>query len=252
MTRMPIEDTREPRDVATVITHPHNGPPGIGNGGIVCGLLAEHCGDAFEAELRQPAPIGRPLQIVETGSSEIRLQDGDVTIAIARPRPLEIVVPPAPSEQEAEQARRQGLSAQHPFPGCFVCGPGRRDGDGLRVICGPVEGRPGLVASTWRPHAHFADATGEHVDARFVWAALDCPGGLAALAGRGDPILLARFRGRLLGRPRIGERCSIMGWAIEHDGRKHRAGTALSGHDGRLLGVAESLWIEPRRESNAA
>jgi len=235
-----------------VIAPRHNGPPGIGNGGIVCGLLAEHCGDAFEAELRLPAPIGRPLRLERDESGDVHLQDGDATIAVARPSELAIEVPAGVSPAEAERAHNRAVAAEHPFPDCFVCGPRRAEGDGLRAICGPVEHRPGLVAAPWRPHARFADASGERVAARFVWSALDCPGGLAALDGRSAPILLARFRGHLHERPRVGERCQLLGWQLTQDGRKHRVGTALRGADGRLLGAAEALWIEPRQNRNAA
>lgn len=245
-------ETRHPTRDRIVIAPHHNGPPGIGNGGIVCGLLAEHCGDVFEAELRRPAPIGRPLRVVRQAEGDVELLDGDATIAVARASELALDVPPAVGAADAERAHRRALAADHPFPDCFVCGPRRAEGDGLRVICGQLEDRPDVVAAPWRPHPRFADATGERVAARFVWSALDCPGGLAALAGRNAPILLARFRGQLLERPRIGEPCQLMGWTLSHDGRKHRVGTALRGEGGRLLGAAEALWIEPRQHLNAA
>jgi hypothetical protein len=248
MLRIPHDHSLRP----IVIPHQHNGPPGVGNGGIVYGLFADYFDGAFEVELRRPAPLGRPLRLVWPDAAEIHLKEGDATIAIARAAELAIDVPAAPTRREALRAHERALAADHPFPDCFVCGPRRLDGDGLRALCGPLEGRPELMAAPWRPHARFADETGEHVAARFVWAALDCPGGLAALAGRCDPILLARFRGRLDERPRIGEDCLLMGWSIEAAGRKHRVGTALHGADGRLLGAAEALWIEPRRERSAA
>ena len=127
-----------------------------------------------------------------------------------------------------------------------------REGHGLRVITGPVETRPGLVAAPWRPHAQFADDGGELVATRFVWAALDCPGGIAALEGDPRPILLARFRGRIDRRPRVGERCRTIGWAISHDGRKHLAGAAIIDEAGGVLGRAESLWIEPRSDAHGS
>lgn len=240
-----------PLITTTTIDARFNGPPHVGNGGIVCALIAEHCGDAFEAELRLPAPIERPLQIEADPSGEVELRDGDAVIACGRPADLELAVPTPPTPREAECAHHEALLAPHPYPDCFVCGPARARGDGLRIVPGPIPGRTDLVASPWVPDASLADAndTGNGngtVAARFTWASLDCPGGIAAASGRSGPILLARFRGRIERRPRVGERCTLIGWVIERDGRKHRAGTALFDEEARVLGRSEQLWIEPR------
>ncbi len=223
-----------------------NGPPGMGNGGIVCALLAEHCEGAFEAELRAPAPLEQPLTIDRGVDGEISLRDGDRLIACARERRLELDVPEPPSWRDAERAHASRVDAAHPFPHCFVCGPARAAGDGLRVIAGPIEGRDGLVATPWRPDASFVDETTGVVAERFVIAALDCPGGIAALRGRQSPILLARFHGHVARAPVADERCMLMGWPIRSEGRKHVAGSALLDEAGRVLGRAEALWIEPR------
>ncbi len=239
------------RDYETTRIDPRfNGPPGIGNGGIVCALLAEHCGDTFEAELRLPAPLDRALQIERSDGGNVELREGESLIARARAcGELELDVPPTPSWREAEDAHLHALRAPHPFPHCFVCGPKRGAGEGLRVIGSPVPDRGGLVATLWRPHAAFVDRSTGLVDARFVWAALDCPGGIAALGGRCVPILLARLRGRIERCPRAGERCMLIGWPLEQTGRKHVTGTALIDADGAVLGRAEALWIEARSDS---
>lgn len=229
----------------------YNGPPGIGNGGIVCAALAGACGDAFEVELRRPAPLEHDLDVVATDRGDFDLMDGDHVIARGRPAEVLIDVPLPPSQAAAERAHAAALRNSHPFPHCFVCGPARADGDGLRIVPGPVEGRPGLVASPWRPHAIFEAEGSGLVDGRFVFAALDCPSGIAALEGRPRPILLARFRATLHRHPAIGEACLCIGWPISHEGRKHLAGSALIGADGGMLGRSESLWIEPRPEVGA-
>jgi hypothetical protein len=64
------------------------------------------------------------------------------------------------------------------FPGCFVCGPARGPGDGLRILPGPVAGR-GLWAAPWTPEETVAGAS-DRVRPEVVWAALDCPSGIAA------------------------------------------------------------------------
>lgn len=235
------------RALSTVrITSQFEGPPGIGNGGIVCAALAESCGDAFEVTLRRPAPLERDLDLVPDDEGGFELLEGATVVARGRAIEFDLDVPPPPSRAAAEAAHAEAKQSPHPFPRCFVCGPARGEGDGLRVLTAPVPGRPGMVAGPWRPDPAFGTSDSRLVDRRFVWAALDCPGGIAALEGRPSPILLARIRGRLHRRPAVGERCLALGWAIEHDGRKHVSGSALIGADGGVLGCAESLWIEPR------
>ena len=102
-----------------------------------------------------------------------------------------------------------------------------------------------MVASPWVPDASLC-SDGERVDAPFLWSALDCPGAIVAMDGRPRPILLARITAELAGPVRRGERCVVVGWRIDRSGRKHTSGTALYGEDGRLRGVSEQLWIEPR------
>ena len=80
-----------------------------------------------------------------------------------------------------------------------------------------------------------------------MWAAIDCPGAYALRGeGRGEP-LLARITARVDRVPREGEPCVVVGWALDEDGRKRHAGTALYGADGRPVAVSRQLWIEPRR-----
>jgi len=232
------------------------GPPGTGNGGYVSGLLAERLSGpggrrAVEVTLRLPTPVGTPL--VARGEPDGSLQlvgDGDV-LAVARAVPA-LAAPEWATGAAPDFARARAASArasdEHPFPHCFVCGPARRPGDGLRIHVGPLEtdarGRT-RMAAPWVPDPSLADATGR-VRSRFLWAALDCPGGIAALAGRACPILLARMAAEMRGPVAIGERCVLTAWPIEREGRKHTMGTALYGEDGTLRGHSRQLWIEPR------
>jgi hypothetical protein len=59
-------------------------------------------------------------------------------------------------------------------------------------------------------------------------------------------MLLAQFTVRTERLARVGERCTVIGWSIGSNGRKHEAGTALFGADGELCGRAWAMWIEPR------
>ena len=84
----------------------------------------------------------------------------------------------------------------------------RPPGDGLRIFPGPVAGL-GLWAAPWTPDPSVAGANGK-VRPEVVWAALDCPSGIAAAEaaglGAGDAgwdtaILLGRMTVRLAARP---------------------------------------------------
>jgi len=41
-----------------------------------------------------------------------------------------------------------------------------------------------------------------------------------------------------------GEACTVIGWKIAADGRKHLAGTAIFDEDGELCARARATWIE--------
>jgi hypothetical protein len=223
------------------------GPPGAGNGGYVAGLVARPLGECAEVTLRRPTPLDTPLAlrpdsdgwILETEALREPLASGRAVDSVL-PR---LAVPSAPRFALALAA--SGRLPAHPFPHCFVCGPQRGAGDGLRIFPGPLPGRSDLVAAPWIPDTSLC-ADGEHVDARFVWSALDCPGALVAMAQEPRPMLLARMTAELRGSVRKGERCVVVGWRIAREGRKHKSGTALYGADGRLRGASEQLWIEPR------
>lgn len=216
-----------------------NGPPGSGNGGYTSGLIAAHIGDAAVVTLRRPPPLDQPMQVRADGDGIIVVH-GDTLIAEAAPSASIFDVPdPVPFDQAAAVSAPADV---HPFPGCFVCGPLRAAGDGLRIFAGAVPGTR-IVAAPWIPDAGCAGADGD-VASEFVWAALDCPGGFV---GDRDFGVLGRLDARVYARPRIGERCVLAAWQDgERTERKWIAGTALYGEDGSLLGAARSTWIIPR------
>lgn len=211
-----------------------NGPTGSANGGYTCGLVAELLGGEAEVTLRSPPPLDRPLE-VERADDRLRVRDGERVVAEAVPNQLELEIPPAPSFEEAEEASAQYPGfAEHAFPTCFVCGPEREPGDGLRIFAGPLG--DGRVASPWLPN---------EVEPKIVWAALDCPGAIAVgFPDRGET-LLGRFAVRIDDLPEVAERCVVVGWPLGEEGRKLYAGTALYGEGGRPLARARATWIEP-------
>lgn len=211
-----------------------NGPEGSGNGGYTCGLIAGLFGGAVEVTLRRPPPLDRPLD-VEREDERLLVRDGDALVAEAAPASVHVDVPDSPSYDEAERASKQypGFK-EHAFPTCFVCGPEREPGDGLRIFGGPLG--DGRVASPWTP---------TEVTPEVVWAALDCPGAIAVgYPDRGET-LLGRFAVEIDELPRVGERCVVVGWPLGEEGRKLYAGTALFGEDGRQLASARATWILP-------
>jgi hypothetical protein len=225
------------------IGHRFRGPPTSGNGGYACGLLAGFVdAPAVEVTLRLPPPLARPLA-VELEEGRVLLLDRDALVAEAVAAELTEDVPPPVGWQEAsEAAERYPVPAEHPFPECFVCGPARPEGDGLRVFAGPVDGRDGIVAAPWRA---------VDVEPAVVWAVIDCPGAFAAGAvPRGS--VLGRMTAAVHRLPVEGEECVSAGWPVGEDGRKLFAGTALYGADGELLAASRQTWIAPREPASAA
>jgi hypothetical protein len=222
----------------------YRGPPGTANGGYTCGSVAQHIdGPAAEVSLRRPAPLDRPLAI-ERDDGRVLLLDGDTLIAEGNASDLDAVPPPLPTLDEARAAAERYARADvHPFPECFVCGPARHPPESLRLLLGPVEGREELFATAWTPDRSLGDAGGA-VPPLIVWAALDCPTFSPVPLGR--TAVLARLRARLEAPVEAGQPHIVSAWGIEHEGRKHLGGAAITTDDGRLCGISEGLWIELR------
>jgi hypothetical protein len=220
-----------------VIERRYRGPEASGNGGYTCGVVAALLEGDAEVTLRVPPPLERPLR-VERADGSVRVLDGETLVAEARELPLELDPPePVAFADAAARSAAAGDDPNHPFPSCFVCGPGREAGDALQLR--PVPAGDGRVAASWKPSADLAGRR------ELVWAALDCPGAFAI-----DPHLergvsvLGRLHARVLDTPRAGEECVVVGWPLEgSEGRKQLAGTAVFGEGGRLLGLARAVWI---------
>ena len=229
------------------IARGYNGPADSGNGGYVCGLLAMRLGGPVSVSLRMPPPLETPLPVSRDGDQVLlKLEDGTL-VAQAEPAQIDMEVPPCPSYNEvvAAQPSYAGF-VFHGLPTCFVCGPARKEGDGLRIFASPIKGKE-IVAASWTPDNRLA-ADGIVAD-EFVWAALDCPGYFAvinALGSKGEKILTGRMTTSLEKPVRAGEPYVVMGWQIRSDGRKHWAGTAVFTADGEIAARAEALWIKPR------
>jgi hypothetical protein len=216
------------------------GPAASANGGYTCGVVGSLVGEPAEVTLRRPPPLARPLRF-----DEGRLWDAGDVVAEGAVTVVDLE-PPAPvafATAEAAADRYPGFE-QHAFPTCFVCGPEREPGDGLRIFASPVPGRD-VVAAPWIPAGDLAGDDGR-VRHEFVWAALDCPGAFAVgFEGRGE-IVLGRLAARIDRVPSPGERLVVVGWPLGEDGRKLYAGTALYGERGDPIGFARATWILPK------
>ncbi|WP_229403037.1 hypothetical protein [Micromonospora okii] len=212
-----------------IIESRFHGPPGSGNGGWSAGLFAAGSGapGPVEVTLRRPPPLETPLTLTD---GEVRDPQGLVVAQVRPTGDLGAAVPPVglPAARAASAAY-PGL-VDHPFPGCYVCGPDRVDG--LRIFPGPLP--DGRTAAPFTAPAGVGTAT--------VWAALDCPGGWAVI-GPGRPYVLGRIAVAVDALPAPGDECVVTGVADGVEGRKARVRTALYGPDGRLLGRADATWI---------
>jgi hypothetical protein len=197
------------------------GPANSSNGGYFAGLVATLASDTLAVRLLKPPPLEVELEVVARGEGAFEVRHGDAVIGEAKHSQLkELELPTPVSYFEAVEASRRytGFTA-HRFPTCFVCGTQRPRGDGLRLFAGSIPERS-VVAAPWIPDS-----------------SLD----------RGDgKMLLAEFTVHLDRVVHVDESCTVVGWRMSDDGRKHEAGTAIFDEDGEVCGRARALWIEPR------
>ena len=234
---------------ATVtIARRFNGPPDFGHGGYSCGVVAGQL-DARVAtvSLRRPPPLDTPLSVRAGEDGSVAVLDGEHVVGEGAPASLSLDVPAPVGVEAARAARaRNRWMDRHPFPTCFGCGTERDRAEGIATLLGPVEGRDDVVADTWVPQAEFADGDG-HVTPLFVWAALDCPTGAAAIPPDSGPHVLARLTADPGIAPvRAGEEHVVMAWLRGREGRKSTGAAALLTADGEVCAVAEGLWIALR------
>jgi hypothetical protein len=227
------------------------GPPDSGNGGYTCGVVAGEIDGPAEVTLRLPPPLETQLRVERTRDGGVRVLDGDALVAegAGRNEDLGIRVPEPVGIDEAEAAGERAWFTlhpeEHPFPTCFVCGPRRERGDGLRILVGPLEGRP-ASADGWTPAQDLAGPDGI-VRPQFVWAALDCSSGIGSFGedlGGDNPFVLGRLAVSIRGPVRAGEPHAVLGWRVGRDGRKLAAGSAIYSADGELVGLARATWIQ--------
>jgi hypothetical protein len=241
-----------------------NGPPGSGNGGWCAGTFAAAAGarvggPGYQVTLRVPPPLETPLS---WSDGVVRAPDGTLVaevLPVARdpnddgpnddgPNDdgpngdgpngdgpddgVGPVVPAAAYLDAVGAAAAYPGFVDHPFPGCYVCGPDRAEGDGLRIFPGRLA--DGRTAAPWTVPPDVTAAT--------MWAALDCPGGWAVL-GAGRPYLLGRIAAAVAVLPEPGAACVVVGACSAARGRKAQVRSTVYGPRGRPLATARATWI---------
>lgn len=229
-----------------VIKQRFRGPPGSGNGGYSCAMIGRYIDGPAAVRLHTPPPLDATMDVRENGG-QVELYHKDELVASGRPTQVEFDVPKPPGFAQAQSAsdRYRGF-VSHFYPGCFVCGPEREHGDGLRIFAGPVEkgtGPDGMVAAAWVPDETLRDSTG-FVAPEYIWAALDCPGAYAFPEPVNGALLLGELAVSIFKPVSVGEHCVLTGWEISRQGRKHYTGTALFGESGSCCAVAYATWFE--------
>lgn len=226
------------------------GPPASGNGGYTCGLVAKPLKATVEVRLHAPPPLDTPMALsINDNSAELKW-DGKL-VATATPAKWHMDVPALPGIEQAAQAERNYSGfVHHNLPTCFVCGPDRAAGDGLRIFAGQMAGDKGLFASTWKVDASLENVAGQ-IHPEFIWAALDCPGYFAVQKHAGFA-LLGAFSAQIERPVAVGETLVAVGWALASEGRKHRAGTALFDGDKTLVAKAMATWVSVPKEAYVA
>lgn len=227
------------------ISRRFRGPERSANGGYTAGLIGTTLAGSDETvpqvTLRMPPPLETDLDLIADEGRALLRASEDAVVAEGVPVSSDVLADCVVDsigydEARAAEAAYRGLR-NHPFPGCFVCGP--ENEDGLRLRPGLLEN--GQTACTWVPAADLA-SDGDLVAPVHLWAALDCPGGWSIdLDGR--PSVLGRMTACVDAQPQVGEPCVLMGRKLGESGRKTFAATTLYDSDGRILARARHTWI---------
>jgi hypothetical protein len=216
-----------------IIEKRYNGPEGSGNGGWTAGTVGSLIDGSAVVTLRVPPPLEVPYAIERRdGNIQVYGLDG-VLLATAAPADVacEPIEPIPFADAETASLSYPGLIS-HPFPTCFVCGPERAPGDGLRLFTGRLDS--GDTATPW--------VVPDDISTPMVWAALDCPGGWS-VGIEERPYLLGRITTHVDRVPRPGDRCVVMGRLLGIEGRKAEVAAVLTGPDGSAFAWSRATWI---------
>jgi hypothetical protein len=220
-----------------------NGPARSGHGGVSGGRFAAVV-DSRAASVRfeSPVPLGEPMEATRIGDTAwVVGPDGPVAIVQALTAPLHTVHLgrlAAPQVAKAEMAWLDCRHGEHIAPTCFACGNERVTDGGLNLRPGPVE-HSSLFATSWSPQLS------SDVPDWMVWAALDCPTGIPAMArvGLDQAVVTAQLSVEIRDRVRGDGDYQLVSRRTGGEGRKHTTEAALVDEAGHSVAVATAVWI---------
>ena len=99
----------------------------------------------------------KALSLAEAAEPELAADEVLIDVHAASVSYMDYLMIPIVNFSETQDAVRRSPYDQdrHPLPMCFVCGPARVHGDGLRIIPGALPPRPdyktGTFAAPWVP-----------------------------------------------------------------------------------------------------
>ena len=221
----------------------HNGPARSGHGGVAGGRFAALV-DSARATVRfvAPIPLGEPMESVRVADGVTVVgPTGPVATVQALSAPLRTGHFGRLTRNDVAVAEDRWLDRRggdHVAPTCFACGPMRTDTIGLGLRPGPVP-ESSLFATAWRP-----EIAGDVPD-WMVWAALDCPTGIPALAevDVDQAVVTAQLSVDIRGPVRGDGDYQLVSRRTGGEGRKHVTEAALVDAQGRSVAVATALWV---------
>jgi len=235
--------TTTPQYSLITIDPTFNGPANSGHGGVSGGRFAGLV-DSKAASVRfeRPIPLDEPMEATRVGDTAwVVGHGGPVASVQALSNPLRIADVGRLAKAEVERAEATWLDCRagdHIAPTCFACGHQRVDSSGLNLRPGPVE-TSSLFATAWTP-----GWSGDVPD-WMVWAALDCPSGIPAMAtvGLEQAVVTAQLSVEIRDRVRGDGDYQLVSRRLSGQGRKHTTEAALIDERGRAVAVATALWI---------
>ncbi|HNJ34224.1 MAG TPA: hypothetical protein PK881_08260 [Leptospiraceae bacterium] len=246
-------------NAVTRIASRYSGPPRTGNGGYVCGVcaglaysqLGEQKQDSFTFEVRYKSPVPVDLDVSLLSKDNLCVLesiDGKTTYAEGQSsKPVSTVLPAVVTLEQARYATLQSIpEKEHAFPDCYVCGPARKVGDGLRILPGPVAEHSGMAAAVWNVLPDAMSSSGD-LSVPILWAALDCPGYFAYHFSHGGAMqvaVLAKMKCTVVRRRTESDQLVVIGWMKRKKGPLVEVSTALL--DGsEILAIADGTWMQP-------
>lgn len=238
-----MTNTTTPQHSLITIDGVYNGPARTGHGGVSGGRFAAVVNSrAATVRFLAPIPLDEPLGATRQGDvAHVVGAAGPVASVRALGGPLRTGHFGRVSAGDVATARAAWLDSRggdHIAPTCFACGPDRNDHRGLDLRPGPVP-QSSLFVAGWSP-----GIDGEVPD-WMVWAALDCPSGIPAMAmvALDQAVVTAELSVEIRDRIRGDGDYQLVSRRTGGEGRKHTTEAALVDERGRAVAVATALWL---------